>query len=65
MIKNKGYFLVLGTAFISGFSIFINKFGVSVINPYIFTFLKNAVVALILCAIILTALLNFSALERS
>ncbi|OGI16699.1 MAG: hypothetical protein A3J63_04975 [Candidatus Moranbacteria bacterium RIFCSPHIGHO2_02_FULL_40_12b] len=60
--KYKGYFLVLGTAFISGFSIFINKFGVSAINPYIFTFLKNAIVALLLCAIIFSAK-NFSLLK--
>lgn len=52
--KYKGYFLVFGTAFISGFSIFINKFGVSGINPYIFAFLKNAIVALLLCVVILT-----------
>lgn len=45
----------MATAFISGFSIFINKFGVAVINPYIFAFLKNIIVALILCAIIFTA----------
>ena len=61
-IKYKGYYLVLSTAFISGFSIFINKFGVSVINPYIFTFLKNVVVALFLCSIIFTAK-NFSLLK--
>ena len=54
--------MVLGTAFISGFSIFINKFGVSAINPYIFTFLKNAIVALLLCAIIFSAK-NFSLLK--
>lgn len=52
--KNKGYLLVFSTALISGFSIFINKFGVSVANPYVFTFLKNAVVAMLLCAVIFT-----------
>ena len=46
MNKNKGFLLVLATAFISGLSIFINKFGVSVINPYIFTGLKNIIIAL-------------------
>lgn len=51
-MKNKGYLLVLGTAFISGFSIFINKFGVSAINSNIFTFLKNSVVAIFLTALI-------------
>lgn len=47
MNKNKGFLLVLGTALISGFAIFISKFGVSVINPYIFTGLKNIIVALL------------------
>lgn len=49
----KGYLLVFSTAVISGFSIFINRFGVSVINPYIFTFLKNASVAVFLLSILL------------
>lgn len=49
----KGYLLVLLTAIISGFSIFINRFGVKVINPYIFTFLKNASVAVFLLSILL------------
>ena len=44
----KGLLLVFLTAMISGVSIFINKYSVSVINPYIFTFLKNAFVALAL-----------------
>jgi drug/metabolite transporter (DMT)-like permease len=52
-MKNKGYFLVLSTAFISGFSIFINKFVVSVANPYVFTFLKNILVALLLTSVLL------------
>ncbi|MBI2626594.1 MAG: DMT family transporter [Candidatus Nealsonbacteria bacterium] len=47
-MKNKGYFLVFLTAVISGFSIFINKFSVSVINPYIFTGLKNIIAAVFL-----------------
>lgn len=50
--KNKGRLLVLGTAIISGFSIFINKFGVSVANPYGVTFLKSATVAVLLCVAI-------------
>jgi len=54
-IKNKGYWLVFATAVISGFSIFINKFGVSVINPYIFTFLKNVTVAVLLCSVLVAA----------
>ncbi|OGZ41728.1 MAG: hypothetical protein A3B04_02565 [Candidatus Portnoybacteria bacterium RIFCSPLOWO2_02_FULL_39_11] len=49
---NKGLLLVFSTAVISGFSVFINKYSVSVINPYIFTFLKNALVALVLCGVV-------------
>lgn len=49
-MKHKGYLLVLTTALISGASIFINKYGISVFNPYIFTFLKNALVAVFLSA---------------
>jgi len=52
-MQNKGIFLVLSTAIISGISIFINQFGAKVINPYIFTGLKNIVVALLLGCIIL------------
>ncbi len=48
MNKNKGLLLILGTAFISGAVVFISKFGVSVVNPYIFTGLKNIIVALLL-----------------
>jgi len=49
---NRGYFLVFLTAIISGFSVFINKFGVNVINPYIFTGLKSLVVVLLLTSFI-------------
>ncbi len=45
--------LVLSTAIISGFSIFINQFGVSIINPYIFTGLKNIAVAVFVCGLLL------------
>lgn len=48
MNKNKGLLLVLGTAFISGIVVFISKFGVSIINPYIFTGLKNIIVTLLI-----------------
>src|SRR3989344_5494999 len=51
MIQNKGYFLVFLTAVISGFSIFINKFSVSAINPYVFTGLKNVIVAVFLSSL--------------
>ncbi|MBU2638592.1 MAG: DMT family transporter [Nanoarchaeota archaeon] len=53
MSYKKGILLVFLTAVISGFSIFINKFGVKGINPYVFTFSKNIVVALLLFSIIL------------
>ena len=47
MNKNKGLLLVLAAVFISGFSVFINKFGVGMVNPYIFAGLKNIIVALL------------------
>lgn len=59
----KGYFLVFSTAVISGFAIFINKFGIKVINPYIFTWLKNLTVALLLTGLLL-ALKDWEALKR-
>jgi drug/metabolite transporter (DMT)-like permease len=45
--------LIFLTAIISGFSIFINKFGVSMGNPYVFTFLKNSAVFVFLFSLIL------------
>ncbi|MBU1146466.1 DMT family transporter [Patescibacteria group bacterium] len=52
MNKNKGYLLVLGTAIISGVSIFVNQFGVKIINSDIFAGLKNfAVAGILLCLI--------------
>jgi drug/metabolite transporter (DMT)-like permease len=51
-MQKKGLILVFSTAVISGFSIFINKYSVSVINPYVFTFLKNIAVALMLSSFI-------------
>lgn len=50
MNQNKAYFLIFLTAFISGFAVFISKFGVSVINPYIFTGLKNFIVVLLVAS---------------
>lgn len=44
----RGYLFVLLTAIISGFAIFLNKFGVKGINPYVFTFSKNVLVVLFL-----------------
>jgi len=49
---NKGYLLVFLTAIISGFAIFINKYGVSVVNPYIYTFLRVLAVAVFLTALL-------------
>jgi len=48
----KGYSLVFLTAVISGFSVFVNKFGVSVVNPFVFTGLKNITVAVVLTGLI-------------
>jgi len=53
MKTNKGYFLVFLTAIISGFAIFINKFGVSVVNSNIYTFLRVLTVAIFLSALLL------------
>lgn len=45
--------MALSTAFISGFSIYVNKFGVNVSNPYVFTGLKNIMVAVFLTGLLL------------
>lgn len=52
-MKNKGLMFILGTAVISGFSIFINKFGVNGIDSSIFAFSKNFLVSLLLIGLIL------------
>lgn len=52
MNQAKGFYLVLGTAFISGFSVFVNKFAIKGIDPYFFTFLKNVAAGLLLLAVI-------------
>ena len=57
-----GLLLVLFTAIISGFSIFINSIGVKEFDSSIFTFAKNLVVAALLLAIII-GLGNFSDLR--
>jgi drug/metabolite transporter (DMT)-like permease len=62
-MKQRGLLLVLFTAIISGFSIFVNKFGISGINPYIFTWSKNIVAVIFLFSTII--LLNkFKELAR-
>lgn len=52
---SKGYLYIFLTALISGVSVYLNKFSVSVINPYIFTGLKNAAVVVLLALAILGA----------
>jgi len=53
MNKNKGLLLILSTAVISGLAVFVSKFGVSVVNPYVFTGWKNIIVAVLAIAWIL------------
>ncbi|NQV08490.1 DMT family transporter [Candidatus Woesearchaeota archaeon] len=48
----RGLVLIFGTAVISGFSIFLNKFGVTGIDSSVFAFMKNIIVALFLLSII-------------
>jgi len=50
---NKGVLLVLGTAVISGISIFLNAFAVKGMSADLFTFTKNIIVAVALVSIIL------------
>jgi drug/metabolite transporter (DMT)-like permease len=52
MSESRGLLLVLCTALVSGFSIFLNSFAVQGFNPFAFTFLKNAVVALFLLSLV-------------
>jgi drug/metabolite transporter (DMT)-like permease len=52
-MEKRGYLFVLLTALVSGASIFLNKFGVSGINPYIFTFAKNVLVVLFLLSLLI------------
>lgn len=51
----RGVVLALMTALISGFSIFINKLGVTGMNPFMFTFMKNLLVGVFLFSIIILA----------
>ena len=63
MSEKKGIFLVLCTAFVSGFSIFLNSFAVKGFNPFAFAFLKNAVVAVFLLSLLIL-LKDFSKLKQ-
>lgn len=47
-MDKRGLIFALFTALVSGFSIFINKFGVKETDPYVFTGVKNIIVALFL-----------------
>ncbi|MBL7021776.1 DMT family transporter [Patescibacteria group bacterium] len=58
----KGFLLVLATAFISGISIFVNKFGIAMSDPYVFAGLKNTVVAVFLVGALL--LINKQSLKE-
>lgn len=49
----RGYMFVLLTALVSGVSIYLNKFAVSGLNPYVFTWSKNLLVAVFLFASIM------------
>ncbi|HEX7456776.1 MAG TPA: DMT family transporter [Candidatus Nanoarchaeia archaeon] len=60
---SKGITLVFGTAVISGFAIFINSYGVKGFDPYLYTFLKNVVVALFLVGLLL-GLKEFKQLKK-
>lgn len=51
MENKKGLMMVLATAVISGFSIFINSYGVKGFDSSVFTFSKNLVVAIALFAL--------------
>ena len=55
-MNRRGLFFVLGTAIISGISIFINKFGVKGIDAYLFTGAKNIIVATFLFSLIILAM---------
>ncbi|MEK7584046.1 MAG: EamA family transporter, partial [Patescibacteria group bacterium] len=50
---HKGLLLVLGTALVSGLSIFLNTFAVAGIDPNIFTGLKNIFVGLIITGVVM------------
>jgi len=65
MINNKtkkGFLFVLATAGISGFSIFLNKFGVAINDPYIFAGIKNILVGIFFVGIVM--LLNKHSLNE-
>ncbi|MEM3555258.1 MAG: DMT family transporter [Candidatus Micrarchaeia archaeon] len=52
MSRKRGFMLVLCTALISGFSIFINSFAIAKFDPFVLTGLRNMTVALLTLAFI-------------
>lgn len=53
MKYTKGILLVLSTSLISGFAIFMNKWGIEGVSTYFFTFAKNFIVAILLSAVLI------------
>ena len=54
--REKGLLFVFATAVISGVSIFLNKYALASFNPFVFTTLKNSVVAIfVISGVLLTA----------
>ncbi len=53
--QKKGIYLILATALISGFAIFINKFSIKGIDPYFYTFAKNLIAGGLLVSILFLA----------
>lgn len=49
----RGYYLVFATAVVSGLSIFMNKWAIEGLNPYVFTWSKNILVAVFLFSMLL------------
>lgn len=62
MDSKKGLLLILFTALVSGFSIFINSSGVKGFDPSVFTFTKNILVGVLLFALVL-GIKQFSVLK--
>jgi drug/metabolite transporter (DMT)-like permease len=50
--RKRGFLLVFCTAFISGFSIFINRFAIAQFDPFVFTALKNSIVGIFVISFI-------------
>jgi len=57
-------YLIFMTAIVSGFSIFINKFGVSFPDAYVYTFINNFAVALFFVGIVLMSKTNIKNITK-